>query len=305
MAVRQNTTWKNFLSPMVRFLIDEDKWRRYADSIDWEKQSDRFRRSDIIVPLYYSSQNFHGIEGGYLNPEVAVSYDPVTQYLLPPHETLVRQALIDAVKVHPRRILDLGCGTGSTTLMLKQAFPQAEVIGLDLSPYMLVRAEDKAQSAGLEILWRHGNAETTNFQNAAFDLVTASLLFHEIPNTVSQAILRESFRLLVAGGQILILDGNQKTLRQFEWLNDIFEEPYIREYAAGNLDASMGAAGFEAVRTQDVWWINQVTSGVKPIPVTDVTAQKKRQQYTPRSIDSTIDNNDLEGLGSPVFGIRA
>jgi len=58
------------------------------------------------------------------------------------------------------RILDLGCGTGSTTL-LKQAFPQAEVIGLDLSPYMLVRAEHKAKAAGLDIHWRHGNAEQT------------------------------------------------------------------------------------------------------------------------------------------------
>ena len=213
--------------------------------------------------------------------------------------------MIDAVKVQPRRILDLGCGTGSTTLMLKQAFPQAEVIGLDLSPYMLVRAEDKAKSAGLDISWRHGNAEKTNFPDASFDLVTASLLFHETPSVVCQAILRESFRLLVAGGQILILDGNQKTLRQLEWLNDIFQESYIREYAAGNLDGSMGAAGFAAVQTQDVWWVNQITSGVKPISATDVSAQKKVQQYNPISIDSTIDNNDLEDFGSPVFGITA
>jgi ubiquinone/menaquinone biosynthesis C-methylase UbiE len=300
MATSQNTIWERFLSPVVRLLIDEDGLRRYANSIDWEKQSDRFRRNDVIIPHYYSRQNFHGIEGGYLNFDTAVSYDPITQYVLPPNETVVRQALIDAIKVKPRRILDLGCGTGSTTLMLKQAFPQAEVIGLDLSPYMLVRAEDKARTAGLEILWRHGNAEKTSYQDASFDLVTASLLFHEIPNVVSQAILHESFRLLVAGGQVLILDGNQNTLRQLDWLNNVFEEPYIREYAAGSVDANTGAAGFEALRTQDVWWINQVTSGVKPISATDAAAQAKVKQYIP-----VIDNNDLEDLGSPVFGIRA
>ncbi|MEA5507619.1 class I SAM-dependent methyltransferase [Halotia wernerae UHCC 0503] len=305
MAIHQNTLWENFLSPVVRFLIDEEKLQRYADSIDWEKESDRFRQNDVIIPDYYSSQNFHGIEGGYLNFGAAVSYDPITQYVLPPNETVVRQALIDAVKVKPRRILDLGCGTGSTTLMLKQAFPQAEVIGLDLSPYMLVRAEDKARTAGLDIIWRHGNAEKTSYQDAYFDLVTASLLFHETPTIVSQAILRESFRLLITGGQVLILDGNQNTLRQLDWLNNVFEEPYIREYATGSVDASMGAAGFEAVRTQDVWWINQVTSGVKPIPAIDAATQKQVQQYTPTSIDRTIDNNDLEDLGSPVFGIRA
>ncbi len=65
--------------------------------------------------------------------------------------------------------------------------------------------------------------------------MTASLLFHETPDAVSLEILRESFRLLVTGGQVLILDGNQKTLRQLEWLNDVFEEPYIREYAAGSV----------------------------------------------------------------------
>lgn len=295
MAVRQDTIWERFLSPVVRLLIDEDGLRRYADSINWEKESDRYRRDDVIIPSYYSNQNFHGIAGGYLNSDAAVTYDPITQYVLPPNEGIVRQALVDAVQVKPRRILDLGCGTGSTTLMLKQAFPDAEVIGLDLSPYMLVRAEDKARNAGLEILWRHGNAEKTGLRDATFDLVTASLLFHETPDAVSLAILRESFRLLVTGGQVLILDGNQKTLRQLEWLNDVFEEPYIREYAASSTEANMGAAGFEAVRSQDVWWINQVTSGIKPIATENV------RQYTPTSVD----NNDLEGLGSPAFGIMA
>lgn len=111
--------------------------------------------------------------------------------------------------------------------------------------------------------------------------------------------------MLVADGQVLILDGNQKTLRESEWLTDIFEEPYICEYAASDLAATMDAVGFAAVQTQDVWWINQVTSGVKPISPTDVTAARKVQQYKHISIDSTIDNNDLEDFGSPIFGITA
>lgn len=38
MAVRQDTIWERFLSPVVRLLIDEEGLRRYADSIDWEKE---------------------------------------------------------------------------------------------------------------------------------------------------------------------------------------------------------------------------------------------------------------------------
>jgi ubiquinone/menaquinone biosynthesis C-methylase UbiE len=270
MAVRKDTIFERFLSPLIRLAIDEAAISRFYQSIDWEQAGASYRQPDLVYPEYYSSQNFHGIEGGYLNPSAAVSYDPITQYVLPPHETVVRQGLIDAVRVKPRRIIDLGCGTGSTTLMLKQAFPQAEVVGLDLSPYMLIVAEIKAQKTGLNIEWLHGNAESVGFPDGSFDLVAVALLFHETPPAVSRAILRESFRLLRVGGQVVILDGNQKTLQQTEWLTDIFEEPYIKSYAAGSVDAWMGAAGFATVQTQEHWWVHQVTQGVKPLPGEDL-----------------------------------
>lgn len=294
MAVRQNTLWERFLKPIVRSLIDEEKLRQFYESKDWEAESDRFRQPDLIYPHYYSSQNFHGIEGGYLNAGAAVSYDPITQYAVPPNETWVRQDAIKAIGGQPRRILDLGCGTGSTTLMLKQAFPQAEVIGLDLSPYMLVMADYKAQEAGLNIQWRHGNAEETGFPDADLDLVTASLLFHETPPAVTQSILRECFRLLEPGGQVLILDGNQKVLRHADWLNNIFEEPYIENYAAGSVDAWMGAVGFEVVQTEDLWLVHQVTRGIKPIPVEDAVQNRQATSTVGEDFDS-------EGIPAPAF----
>ena len=297
MAVREDTIWERFLSPVVRLLIDEEELRRYSQSVNWEQESDRFRRDDVVIPAYYSSQNFHGVDKGYLNPGAAVSYDAVTQYALPPNETWIRQALVDGVNVKPRRILDLGCGTGSTTIMLKQAFPNAEVIGMDLSPYMLLRSFHKSQSAGLNIEWQQGNAENTHFPDASFDLVTASLLFHETPSSTTQAILHECFRLLVPGGQVLILDGNQKILRQMEWLSNIFEEPYIHEYAADSTDAKMGAAGFAMVRTEEVWFTSQLTSGIKPISVEDTATQTNIKRYTPTS-NSTLD--DSFGFPSPA-----
>ena len=295
MAVRKDTLWDRFLSPIIRSFIDEEKLRQFHESTDWQAESDRFRRSDVTYPQYYSSQNFHGIEGGYLNGGAATSYDPITQYVLLPNEKWVRQGLIDSIQGQPRRILDLGCGTGSTTLMLKEAFPQAEVIGLDLSPYMLVMADHKAKAARLDVQWHHCKAEETGFPDASFDLVTASLLFHETPPSVTQLILRECFRLLTTGGEVLILDGNQKTIRQVDWLTEVFEEPYIKAYAAGNLDAWMGAAGFEAVQTKDVFWVQQVTQGMKPIRVEEYSAT---QQV---STSKTLDDFGSEGFPAPAF----
>jgi ubiquinone/menaquinone biosynthesis C-methylase UbiE len=285
MPVRNDTLFEQYLAPIVKtFLIDQAALRQFYERIDWATASARLSHPQLIYPHYYTSQNFHGIENGYLNISAAVSYDAITQYALPPHEGWVRQALIEAIRLpQPRRILDLGCGTGSTTLLLKRKFPRAEVIGLDLSPYMLVVAEDKAHTAGLDIQWRHAKAEQTGFPDASFDLVTASLLFHETPPAIAQAILSESFRLLNPGGEVVILDGNQQTLRQTSWLTQIFEEPYIQDYAAGSTAAAMGRAGFQAVQTQDHWLIHQVTRAIKPLPhqqpepMTDLDAPDQAQ----------------------------
>jgi ubiquinone/menaquinone biosynthesis C-methylase UbiE len=154
---------------------------------------------------------------------------------------------------------------------------------------MLFMAERKAEAAGLNIQWCHGNAEQTGFPDASFDLVTASLLFHEVPPAGSRSILRESFRLLQPGGEVLILDGNQQTLRHAEWLTNIFEEPYLKDYAAGSVDAWMGAAGFEAIKTEDVWWLNQLTRGVKPLPVGSTVKH------------GAIDDDNIEGFPAPAF----
>ena len=266
MATGQDTLWEKFLQPIFGFLIDREALKELSDSIDWEAQSDRLRDPDLIYPEYYSSQNFHGIKGGYLTSGAAVTYDPVTKHALPPNEDWNREAVIKAISGSPRKILDLGCGTGSTTILLQQAFPNAEVIGLDLSPQMLVMSNYKAQQAGLNnIRWVHGIAETTGFEAGEFDVVTASLLFHETPIAISQAILTEVYRLLRPGGQAIILDGHQKTLRNTTWLTDIFEEPYIKDYAAGSVDAWLGQAGFSQVLTEDVWWTNQLSTGVKSV----------------------------------------
>jgi ubiquinone/menaquinone biosynthesis C-methylase UbiE len=263
MAVRQDTLWEQFLSPLIQSLLDKEQMMAVRDRIDWQETIDRYQPLGFSYPEYYHTQNYHGIEGGYLTQTAAITYDPITQYVLPPYEPWVRQSLIDEIHSQPHRLLDLGCGTGSMTLLLKQAFPSTVVMGLDLSPYMLAVAEDRSRQANLDINWEHGTAALTQFAAGSFDLITAALLFHETPPATTQAILNESYRLLAPGGQILILDGNQHTLRSLEWLNNVFEEPYIQAYAAGNLDAWLGKAGFDEVRTKDVFWLNQVTRGVR------------------------------------------
>ncbi|MBD2112144.1 MULTISPECIES: class I SAM-dependent methyltransferase [Cyanophyceae] len=269
MATQSKTLFEQFFAPIFSHLVDRDALLRLRDSIDWETGVNQFTNPQVVYPNYYKVSNFHGIKNGYLNVDAALTYDPITQYVLPPGENWVRESLVKAVGGEPRRILDLGCGTGTTTLMLKRRFPNAEVMGLDLSPQMLVMADYKAKAAAVDVTFRHGNAMATGLPAASFDMVCATLLFHETPPAVAKTILSEAFRLLTPGGQMLVLDGNQRTLRASDWLSTIFEEPFIRDYGQGNVDAWLGYAGFEQVRTEDVFWLNQLSCGRKPLPVAE------------------------------------
>jgi ubiquinone/menaquinone biosynthesis C-methylase UbiE len=252
---------------VIQMLIDLNN--NSLDRVDWEHWEHAIAKfqqlNPLLYPDYYTSKNFHGIKGGYLNPIAPITYDTVTAWATPPNETWIRQQLMNAIEQNsnPLRILDLGCGTGSQTLMLKRAFPTSTVTGLDLSPYMLVMAEYKAHQNGLAIEWVHNLAEATTFSTEIFDLITVCFLFHETPTHIARLILKESYRLLRPGGQLLVLDGNQRVLRHADWLIKLFREPYSQVYAAENVTDWFLAAGFVEVQTQYFGLIHQLTSGFK------------------------------------------
>ena len=256
MSILENPILLPIMRSLFRTLIGKDNLNLY-DTADWQDTS------GYQYPEYYRTKNFHGIKGGYLNAIAPVTYDAVTQFAAPPNEVKQRQAAIAKIVGQPQRILDLGCGTGSSTLMLKQAFPRANVTGLDISPYMLTMAKHKAQRAGLTIDWQQGLAEATKLNSGEFDLIAIAFLFHETPVEVSQSILLECQRLLKSGGQIIILDGNQRSLRYTPWLIKLFREPYSQVYAAGNVDDWLEAAGFTKIVTNPVGWISQLTTAFK------------------------------------------
>ncbi|MEM0981702.1 MAG: class I SAM-dependent methyltransferase [Cyanobacteria bacterium P01_H01_bin.58] len=296
MKTQSKTLFEQYLAPIFGHLIDKEALLQLRKNIDWETAIPAFTNPQIVYPNYYKESNFHGIQNGYLTVDAAITYDPITQYVLPPSETWVRESLVKAIGGTPRRILDLGCGTGTTTRLLKRRFPQAEVIGIDLSPQMLVVADYKARSQNCDITFRHGNAMVTGLAEASFDVVCATLLFHETPPSVAKTILQESFRLLSPGGQMLILDGNQETLRAVDWLNTIFEEPFIRDYGQGNTDAWLGFAGFEAVRTESVFWLHQLSSARKPLPVSAST--QAARSWSATMTDEALENGG--GFPSPA-----
>jgi malonyl-CoA O-methyltransferase len=109
-------------------------------------------------------------------------------------QTEVRDRLLDRlqwVRLEPRRILDLGTGTGKSLPALAARFPAAEVLGVDLTPAMLAVAAGRADPAALLVC---ADAARLPFANQSIDLIFSSLALHWSP--VLDTVLAEVRRVL-------------------------------------------------------------------------------------------------------------
>lgn len=113
-------------------------------------------------------------------------------------QTEVRDRLLDRlqwIQLEPRRVLDLGTGTGKALPALAARFPAAEVVGLDLAPAMLREAGRRPAGAGKSPpVLVCGDAARLPFPDRSIDLVFSSLAIHWSP--VLDDVLGEVRRVL-------------------------------------------------------------------------------------------------------------
>ncbi|MEQ8517346.1 MAG: class I SAM-dependent methyltransferase, partial [Chromatocurvus sp.] len=106
----------------------------------------------------------------------------------------------------PRRILELGCGVGHMAIGLKQAWPAAEVHGVDLSGSFVRAGHLWAEDMGIPVHFHQADARDTGLEPGSFDLIVSQILFHETWHDVLPEILREAQRLLAPGGLFFNVD---------------------------------------------------------------------------------------------------
>jgi tRNA (cmo5U34)-methyltransferase len=107
----------------------------------------------------------------------------------------LQAAAVEAVPFSPRRVLDLGIGTGETSRRLLEAHPDAQITGLDSSPEMVFRARE----LGIEV--RLARMEDP-LPDGPWDLVIAVLSVQSLDEDAMRDLLRrvrEQSRSLVIG----------------------------------------------------------------------------------------------------------
>jgi ubiquinone/menaquinone biosynthesis C-methylase UbiE len=112
-----------------------------------------------------------------------------------------------------QRVLDLGCGTGvATRTIARFASFRGNVIGIDLSPYLIASAQalSKGEGVGDRIVFQVGDSRSLDLAAEHFDGVIAHTLVSHVDDPL--AVLKEAARLVKPGGLVGIFDGDYASL---------------------------------------------------------------------------------------------
>ncbi|GIW05966.1 MAG: hypothetical protein KatS3mg060_0771 [Dehalococcoidia bacterium] len=189
--------------------------------------------------------------------------------------------LFERIYAHerPKRILDMGCGVGPSTIALAELFPDAEVIGIDLGSHFVRFARGWAARRGLKnIAFYAQHAGATSFPDNAFDIVNESYVLHEQPQPEAQKIVAEMKRLLRPGGRFSCIDviyDETEEARQARVQRAKGPEPFLSEYMKLNLEQHLRGMGFVNINRINGWqqiapgypggaWDCMVITGMKP-----------------------------------------
>ncbi|MFI5062902.1 MAG: class I SAM-dependent methyltransferase [Streptosporangiales bacterium] len=144
----------------------------------------------------------------------------------------------------PRRILDVGCGTGYLLRQFAARCPQAaELTGIDPAPAMIDAA--RAAAAGGRLRWLPGTAEHLPFPAGTFDLVVSTTSFDHWAD--QQAGLEQCARVLVPGGWLVLTD-------QFSaWLAPtLIASRHHKGRTRRRATRLLTAAGFQAIQWHSI-----------------------------------------------------
>jgi len=216
---------------------------------------------DLVLPPYCAAVDIHQHPGGVWGEPIAgLVYERGARSTTPMmgsrHRDL-HQRFTDLVSEGgiSDRILDMGCGFGKSTKPFYETFPEAEIEAVDLAaPCLKLACHDAVQAQAQNVRFRQMNAYETDYAEDSFDLVTSTMLIHELPPKEIDRLFDEAHRVLAPGGRMVHLD--------FHVLPDAFaqfihyghgrrnNEPFMQPWAEMDVAAVLAAKGFRNVSVE-------------------------------------------------------
>ena len=230
-------------------------------SLQWDAELANIQNSNTEYPEYYLT-SFHAYDEGNMgwNPAMEVEVAAYSVHAKIFSETgragdaqlrrSYHQVLQEHLPTPPQQIVDIGCSVGMSTFAIQAVYPQAQITGVDLSPYFLTVANYRS-ARHPQINWVHAAAENTGLPAASYDLVSLFLICHELPQAATLQIFQEARRLLKPGGHIAIMDMNPASEIYGQMPPYILTllkstEPYLDQYFSLEIDRTLQTAGFQA-----------------------------------------------------------
>ena len=200
----QDVMWDHAFRAFHR---ERDKYLAALEATDNAGPGKLELNPDMHIPEY-TTHEIHRQPGGYVG-------DPFAGYVY--HWALTQafyqgrsehdETHIALAQSHPlpsdgevKRVLEIGCSSGMTTVAYKERFPEAEVWGVDVGGPMVRYAHHRAVKMGVGCNFRQALAEDTKFPDNHFDMVTDFLLFHEVTLRAAEKIVAEMYRVMRPGG---------------------------------------------------------------------------------------------------------
>ncbi len=168
----------------------------YYEGVEWHLEPGGWDGYDLAGTMFMAGIGRYVFsKGGYAAVEVGDD---------------IRNQRVEVTKHLPKdhydRIYEMGCGGAYTLAACHKNYPEAELMGSDLSPALLKNAHDAARAMGIPIHYKQRDARDTREPDNSVDAVVSYALFHEMPVSVCKETLEEAFRILKPGGDIIVND---------------------------------------------------------------------------------------------------